>query len=99
MSSTAFINSLGLSGVCIFISGYFECEQKILLILSEIRVCPINSVANSSTLLHMDICILFPQTLQYQCTFHIIIKHGCSVSAEERAEVARLFRQLQGHVP
>ena len=68
MSSTAFINCLGLSGVCVFISGYFECEQKILLILSEIRVCPINSVANTSTLLHMDICILFPQTLQYQCT-------------------------------
>ena len=32
MSSNAFVNGARLSGVCAFIAGYFEYEQKTLLI-------------------------------------------------------------------
>ena len=32
MSSNAFVNGARMSGVCIFIAGYFEYEHKTLLI-------------------------------------------------------------------
>ena len=32
MSSNAFVNGARMSGICAFIAGYFEYEQKTLLI-------------------------------------------------------------------